>query len=62
MLHYSVSVINTNNLKLIELIYRFHIVNNNGRIEKSVTAHQGACLAAQWSPDGAGLLTGTIEN
>ncbi|XP_034840469.1 intraflagellar transport protein 80 homolog [Maniola hyperantus] len=36
---------------------KFHIVNNNGRIEKSVTAHQGACLAAQWSPDGAGLLT-----
>nr|XP_026488740.1 intraflagellar transport protein 80 homolog [Vanessa tameamea] len=36
---------------------KFHIVNNNGRIEKSVNAHQGACLAAQWSPDGAGLLT-----
>ncbi|XP_023937442.2 intraflagellar transport protein 80 homolog [Bicyclus anynana] len=36
---------------------KFHIVNNNGRIEKSVTAHQGACLAAQWSPDGAGFLT-----
>lgn len=33
-------------------------MNNNGRIEKSVNAHQGACLAAQWSPDGAGLLTG----
>ncbi|XP_041968776.1 intraflagellar transport protein 80 homolog isoform X2 [Aricia agestis] len=37
---------------------RFHIINNNGRIEKSVVAHQGACLVAQWSPDGAGLLTG----
>ncbi|CAG9566558.1 unnamed protein product [Danaus chrysippus] len=36
---------------------KFHIMNNNGRIEKSVNAHQGACLAAQWSPDGAGLLT-----
>ncbi|CAH0700341.1 unnamed protein product [Spodoptera exigua] len=35
----------------------FHIVNHNGRIEKSVNAHQGACLIAQWSPDGAGLLT-----
>ncbi|KAF9413201.1 hypothetical protein HW555_008481 [Spodoptera exigua] len=37
---------------------KFHIVNHNGRIEKSVNAHQGACLIAQWSPDGAGLLTG----
>ncbi|CAG4943709.1 unnamed protein product [Colias eurytheme] len=36
---------------------KFHIVNHNGRIEKSVVAHQGACLTAQWSPDGAGLLT-----
>ncbi|XP_026314438.1 intraflagellar transport protein 80 homolog [Hyposmocoma kahamanoa] len=36
---------------------KFHIVNHNGRIEKSVNAHQGACLTAQWSPDGAGLLT-----
>ncbi|XP_059058155.1 intraflagellar transport protein 80 homolog isoform X1 [Achroia grisella] len=36
---------------------KFHIVNHNGRIEKTVNAHQGACLAAQWSPDGAGLLT-----
>ncbi|XP_063376623.1 intraflagellar transport protein 80 homolog [Cydia fagiglandana] len=36
---------------------KFHIVNHNGRIEKSVTAHQGACLVAQWSPDGASLLT-----
>ncbi|CAK1544237.1 unnamed protein product [Leptosia nina] len=37
---------------------KFHILNHNGRIEKSVIAHQGACLTAQWSPDGAGLLTG----
>ncbi|XP_047987733.1 intraflagellar transport protein 80 homolog [Leguminivora glycinivorella] len=36
---------------------KFHIVNHNGRIEKSVAAHQGACLVAQWSPDGASLLT-----
>lgn len=35
-------------------------MNHNGRIEKTVNAHQGACLAAQWSPDGAGLLTGMI--
>lgn len=43
---------------LFHIYYRFHIVNHNGRIEKSVNAHQGACLSAQWSPDGAGLLTG----
>ncbi|RVE48513.1 hypothetical protein evm_006824 [Chilo suppressalis] len=36
---------------------KFSIVNHNGRIEKNVNAHQGACLTAQWSPDGAGLLT-----
>ncbi|CAG9784087.1 unnamed protein product [Diatraea saccharalis] len=36
---------------------KFSIVNHNGRIEKIVNAHQGACLTAQWSPDGAGLLT-----
>ncbi|KAG7311155.1 hypothetical protein JYU34_002142 [Plutella xylostella] len=36
---------------------KFHVVNHNGRIEKTVSAHQGACLTAQWSPDGAGLLT-----
>lgn len=27
-----------------------------------MNAHQGACLAAQWSPDGAGLLTGTYDS
>ena len=30
----------------------------NGRIEKSVEAHRGAALAARWSPDGAGIVTG----
>lgn len=42
------------------MLFRFHIVNHNGRIEKSVAAHQGACLATQWSPDGASLLTGNF--
>lgn len=36
---------------------KFNILNNNGRVDKSVQAHQGACLIAQWSPDGAGILT-----
>lgn len=39
---------------------RFHIVNRNGRIERSVDAHKGAVLVGRWSYDGAGLLTGFI--
>merc|ERR1712051_697397 len=30
----------------------------NGRVEKNVEAHRGACLAARWSHDGAGIVTG----
>ena len=30
----------------------------NGRVEKTVDAHRGACLAARWSHDGAGIVTG----
>ncbi|XP_049774478.1 intraflagellar transport protein 80 homolog isoform X1 [Schistocerca cancellata] len=36
---------------------KFHLVNKNGRIEKSVDAHKGAIFSARWSYDGAGLLT-----
>ncbi|KAF5282730.1 hypothetical protein FQR65_LT02727 [Abscondita terminalis] len=36
---------------------KFHIVNRNGRIERTVDAHKGAILMGQWSHDGAGLLT-----
>ncbi|XP_069692429.1 intraflagellar transport protein 80 homolog isoform X2 [Periplaneta americana] len=36
---------------------KFHLINKNGRIEKSVEAHQGAVLTGRWSYDGAGLLT-----
>lgn len=39
----------------------FHIMNRNGRIEKTVEAHKGAVLVGRWSYDGAGLLTGTKE-
>lgn len=35
----------------------FHIMNRNGRIERSVEAHKGAILVGRWSHDGAGLLT-----
>lgn len=37
---------------------KFHIMNRNGRIERTVEAHKGAVLVGQWSNDGAGLLTG----
>lgn len=40
---------------------RFHIVNRNGRIERSVDAHKGAILVGRWSFDGAGLLTGIFS-
>lgn len=34
------------------------MVNKNGRIEKSVDAHKGACILGRWSNDGSALLTG----
>ncbi|XP_044766624.1 intraflagellar transport protein 80 homolog [Coccinella septempunctata] len=37
---------------------KFHILNRNGRIERSIEAHKGAILVGQWSNDGSGLLTG----
>ncbi|XP_063974091.1 intraflagellar transport protein 80 homolog [Diachasmimorpha longicaudata] len=36
---------------------KFHFVNKNGRIEKSVEAHKGAALSGKWSTDGSALLT-----
>lgn len=36
---------------------RFVILNKSSRVERNVSAHQGAILTGRWSPDGAGLLT-----
>ncbi|KAL2750901.1 intraflagellar transport protein 80 isoform X1 [Vespula maculifrons] len=36
---------------------RFHLVNKNGRIEKSIDAHKGATTIGKWSTDGSVLLT-----
>lgn len=36
---------------------KFHIVNKNGRIEKSIEAHKGAATIGKWSMDGSILLT-----
>ncbi|PBC33240.1 Intraflagellar transport protein [Apis cerana cerana] len=36
---------------------KYHLVNKNGRIEKSVDAHKGATTVGRWSNDGSALLT-----
>ncbi|GLG95764.1 F-box-like/WD repeat-containing protein ebi [Gryllus bimaculatus] len=36
---------------------KYHLINKNGRFEKTVEAHKGAILSGRWSYDGAGLLT-----
>uniref|UniRef100_A0A7S2QU27 Intraflagellar transport protein 80 n=2 Tax=Chlamydomonas chlamydogama TaxID=225041 RepID=A0A7S2QU27_9CHLO len=35
----------------------FKIVSRTGRVEKSVEAHRGACIALRWSYDGTALVT-----
>ncbi|OAD57910.1 Intraflagellar transport protein 80 like protein [Eufriesea mexicana] len=37
---------------------KYHLVNKNGRIEKSIDAHKGATTVGRWSSDGSALLTG----
>lgn len=36
---------------------RFVILNKGARVERSVTAHNGAITSCRWSADGTGLLT-----
>lgn len=36
---------------------KFLLVSRLGRVEKSVEAHKGAVLGAQWSNDGSAMLT-----
>ncbi|KAJ1520245.1 hypothetical protein ONE63_004452 [Megalurothrips usitatus] len=36
---------------------KFHLLNRNGRVDRTVDAHKGAVLVGRWSYDGAGLLT-----
>lgn len=36
---------------------RFIILNKGARVERSVSAHNGAIISCRWSPDGSGLLT-----
>lgn len=37
---------------------RFFLMSKNGKIEKSVDAHKGACICLRWSYDGTMLVTG----
>lgn len=41
---------------------KYHLVNKNGRIEKSVNAHNGATTVGRWSNDGSALLTGMLSS
>ncbi|XP_029671491.1 intraflagellar transport protein 80 homolog [Formica exsecta] len=36
---------------------KYHLVNKNGRIEKSINAHKGATTVGRWSNDGSVFLT-----
>lgn len=37
---------------------KFFIMSKNGKTEKSVEAHKGACICCKWSFDGTMLVTG----
>ena len=41
---------------------RFLLVSRLGRVEKSVEAHKGAVLGAQWSSDATAMLTCEITH
>lgn len=36
---------------------RFFLMSKNGKVEKSVDAHKGACICLRWSSDGTMLVT-----
>jgi intraflagellar transport protein 80 len=37
---------------------KFCLISKNGKVEKSVEAHSGACICLNWSYDGSMLATG----
>lgn len=37
---------------------RFFLMSKNGKVEKNVDAHKGACICCRWSYDGTMLATG----
>lgn len=40
---------------------RFIILNKSARVERTVSGHTAAITVGRWSPDGAGLLTGSED-
>lgn len=36
---------------------RFIILNKSARVERNISAHNGAISSCRWTPDGSGLLT-----
>ncbi|KAG7208843.1 hypothetical protein KM043_015029 [Ampulex compressa] len=58
--NYTVSVTKKQSLDVLLIATadgKYHLVNKNGRIEKSVEAHKGATTTGRWSSDGSALLT-----
>lgn len=55
----SIEAKNSDSLLISSNDGRFLLLNKNARAEKMVSAHAAAISSARWSPDGAGLLTGS---
>lgn len=45
----------------VNFLGKYHLVNKNGRVEKSVDAHKGATTVGKWNNDGSALLTGMLS-
>lgn len=46
---------------LLLVLGKIHLLSKAARIGKTVEAHRGAVLAAQWSPDATALVTGNFS-
>ncbi|XP_054006433.1 intraflagellar transport protein 80 homolog isoform X2 [Hylaeus anthracinus] len=58
--NYAVSITKKQSLDVLLITTadgKYHLVNKNGRIEKSIDAHKGATIVGRWSSDGSALLT-----
>ncbi|XP_071638493.1 uncharacterized protein Oseg5 isoform X2 [Temnothorax longispinosus] len=53
----SLSLMHLPSVQLPPFSGKYHLVNKNGRIEKSIDAHKGATTVGRWSSDGSALLT-----
>ncbi|KOC63788.1 Intraflagellar transport protein 80 like protein [Habropoda laboriosa] len=58
--HYAVLITKKQSLDVLLITTadgKYHLVNKNGRIEKSIDAHKGATTVGRWNNDGTALLT-----